>query len=142
MILCPGNGSFHPAGAAAWENVIIGKKERATTSNINLRMSHMLCAAVEIGKNFGHGGTVEGVWVSHRPSWIGGVAAPKAQTGWLFKFDKRNPSIWNNHPGATSLNAPHSSYPGGAIARILPVRSSRTLRPLIRRFGYKQICPS
>ena len=74
----------------------------------------MLCAAVEIGKNFGHGGTVEGVWVSHRPSWIGGVAAPKAQTGWLFKFDKRNPSIWNNHPGA----ARHPSYPGGAMASL------------------------
>jgi len=27
------------------------------------------------------------------------VAAPKAQTGWLFKF-------WTNHPGAPSFDAP------------------------------------
>jgi len=27
--------------------------------------------------------------VSDRPSWIGGVDAPKAQTGWLFKILKK-----------------------------------------------------
>src|SRR5215471_1245105 len=38
MILYGGNGSFQPAGAAAWENAISGMKDRKTTGNINLRI--------------------------------------------------------------------------------------------------------
>jgi hypothetical protein len=54
-----------------------------------------------------------------RPSWTGGVAAPKAQTGWWFKLDVQNFSILNNHPGASR----HPSWPGGAIPlfRIVPI---------------------
>jgi hypothetical protein len=32
------------------------------------------------------------------PFWTGGVAAPKVQTGWWFRFEMQNPSIKNYHP--------------------------------------------
>src|SRR3954447_25747058 len=38
MILWGGKGSFHPAGAAPCENVIIGRKDKAARNSINLRI--------------------------------------------------------------------------------------------------------